>query len=53
MFGKDNTNFIRVIGNQRFIIRNGEIIFKSTEKSCKFISKLLLNRGIINVINII
>jgi len=39
-FGSNNYNFTRIIKNQTFIIYNGEIIFKTVEKPCKFINKI-------------
>lgn len=48
IFGKTHNSFTRTISNQTFIVRNGEILFKTVERNCKFINKISKNKVISN-----
>jgi hypothetical protein len=45
-YGSNSSSFIRVIDNQKFIVSNGVIVFKSVIRRSKFISKLALEKVI-------
>ena len=48
LFGSSHNSFTRTINNQTFVISNGQVVFKTTIKPTRFISKIGTDKHLTN-----